>query len=74
MVALAIAAAILGAATLFEIGAYLINQWNECKKEEKAVDNLLKKHNIKLSEEDKFYMSFEEFSEMMRNKETMKLG
>lgn len=74
MIILAIVAGFAGAATLIEIVIKEIEEWKELRRQEKNLDRLLKKHNIKLDESDKYYMSFEEFSKMMRNKETFKLG
>jgi hypothetical protein len=74
MLLLAIAAGFAGAATLIEIIIKTIDEWKQLHKQEKNLDRLLKKHNVKLDEKDLYYMSFEEFSEKMRNKETMKLG
>lgn len=74
MMVLAIVAGLAGVATLCEVVVWAINEWKQLRQEEENIDRLLKKHNIELDDNDKYYMSFEEFSEKMRSKEALELG
>ncbi len=64
MVCLAIVGALLGLAVMAQMAAWCIETWKEADREDK----------VRRFEENSNMMSFEEFSEKMKNKETFRLG